>query len=108
LTRLKKPFVRWSKLSLGGLLVGCVLLLNALAASPSLHEWVHTDAGQTDHQCAVTLFAHGQMDASFAIVAVMVPSSPADFFPQPSVSVSSAIVETLPPGRGPPVSLLHS
>jgi hypothetical protein len=108
LPHFKTTFARWSRLSLGSLLVGCVLLLNALAASPTLHEWVHTDAGQTEHQCAVTLFAHGQMDASVAVAAAAVPSSPADFFPQPSVSVSSTIVETLPPGRGPPVSLLHS
>jgi hypothetical protein len=54
-----QSFLRRSRLLLGSLLVGCVLLLNALAASPKLHVWFHVDAGQPGHQCAVTLFAHG-------------------------------------------------
>ena len=49
-----------------------VLLLNVLAASPELHAWVHGPAvaaqhnghdhapvGDSDHECAVTLFASG-------------------------------------------------
>ena len=49
-----------------------VVLLNLLAASPELHAWVHGDehapahstpghepVGDDDHECAVTLFAHG-------------------------------------------------
>ena len=41
------------------LVVG-VLWLTALSASPDLHEWVHPDAGDPDHDCAVTLFSSGQ------------------------------------------------
>ena len=49
-----------------------VLLLNVLAASPELHAWVHgpqegaqhtgpdhAPVGDSDHECAVTLFASG-------------------------------------------------
>lgn len=36
-----------------------LLWLLALAASPSLHELVHPDAGHEDHDCAVTVFLSG-------------------------------------------------
>lgn len=41
------------------LLVVLVLMLGILAVCPELHEWFHRDAGQAEHVCAVTLFAHG-------------------------------------------------
>src|SRR5271166_1428409 len=46
------------------LLCGVVLFLAALAASPSLHEWLHHDADEPGHECAVTLFLHGQVSAA--------------------------------------------
>jgi len=49
---------------------GCaalVVLLAVLAASPALHEWLHHDAGDTNHECAVTLFQHGAGLATTAI-----------------------------------------
>jgi hypothetical protein len=52
------------------LLCAMVLFLAALAASPSLHEWLHHDANEPDHECAVTVFVHGQVDAT-TIVPVM-------------------------------------
>ncbi len=52
------------------LLCAFVLFLAALAASPSLHEWLHHDANEPDHECAVTLFLHGQVNAT-TIVPVM-------------------------------------
>jgi hypothetical protein len=52
------------------LLCAMVLFLAALAASPSLHEWLHHDANEPDHDCAITLFAHGQVNAT-TIVPVM-------------------------------------
>ncbi len=48
----------------GVLLCGMVLFLSALAASPSLHKWLHHDADDPDHECAITLFAHGQVSAA--------------------------------------------
>lgn len=85
-----------------------VLLLNLLAASSSLHERFHADAGQVGHQCAVTLFAHGQVDSPVVDVAANIPVSPVGFFPLTSATVPNALVATLPPGRGPPAPLLHS
>jgi hypothetical protein len=52
------------------MLCAMVLFLAALAASPSLHQWLHHDANEADHECAVTLFAHGQVNAT-TIVPVM-------------------------------------
>jgi len=87
------------------LLIAFVLLLNMLAASPSLHEWFHTDAGQAEHQCAVTLFAHGHMDSatvevSAAVTAVLIEATPQILF-----SVFTSAIENLPAGRAPPVSV---
>ena len=60
-----------SRLLAGGC-VALVALLAILAASPALHEWLHKDAGDADHECAVTLFLHGLEDAAAAVTAVAV------------------------------------
>jgi len=90
------------------LLIGFVLLLNTLAAVPPLHELIHKDAGEAAHQCAVTLFAHGQVDSPVAAVAACIPVAPVQALPLVSISVFNVLAATLPPGRGPPVSLLPS
>jgi hypothetical protein len=104
----KNSFIKHLRVLFGILSVLFVLLLNLLAASPSLHELIHADAGKAGHQCAVTLFAHGQVDSPTVDVAVPVPAAPIEFSPQVLVSISNALVATLPPGRGPPDSCLHS
>lgn len=50
------------------LAVALVLLLTILAGSPQAHERLHADAGQAEHECAVTMFSHA---ADTALVAVM-------------------------------------
>jgi hypothetical protein len=86
------------------LLTGLVLLLNALAASPELHELFHADAGHSEHQCAVTLFAHGQMDSATVEVSALAPVVSVDSAPQIVFSVFAPAIENLPAGRAPPVS----
>lgn len=54
-------------IAVGGIVL--VLLLAVLAASPQLHAWLHGDAGEADHECAVTLFQHGA-DAVVEVLAV--------------------------------------
>jgi len=93
---------------LASLLVGLVLLLDAMAACPNLHELIHHDADAPGHECAVTIFAHGQVDSPVVEVAAIMPVAPVEFLPQTLVSSFNAPVESLPPGRGPPASLLHS
>jgi hypothetical protein len=44
------------------------LAVQAMAAVPALHALVHSNANDVSHQCAVTLFLHGQVHASSASV----------------------------------------
>jgi hypothetical protein len=52
---------RIAKSAIAGLLLVSWLFTTAMAACPALHEYFHHDAGSPDHQCAVTLFTHGQL-----------------------------------------------
>jgi hypothetical protein len=45
-----------------GLMLGLVLVLQLFAASSSLHHWLHSDSNSSNHQCAITLLARGQID----------------------------------------------
>ncbi|HEX4350420.1 MAG TPA: hypothetical protein VH251_08525 [Verrucomicrobiae bacterium] len=101
-------FNRPSQAVIASLLAGLVLLLNAMAASPSLHEWFHADAGESGHQCAVTLFAHGQVDSSTVDVIVASPQTFVASNPTVEISVFSPAIENLPAGRAPPVSFSNS
>jgi len=87
------------------LLASLVLLLGTLAVSPELHELIHKDANEAGHQCAITVFAHGQVDSVSVDVAVVTPSVLCTTISLPAVQVFSATVENLPFGRGPPASV---
>jgi hypothetical protein len=105
LRHLRKSLAQWGRLSWGSLLVGLVLLLNAMAASPELHELIHADAGHADHQCAVTLFGHGQIDSS---VVAMVPAAATASFPicfRFEIFAFAPAIENLPAGRAPPAAV---
>jgi hypothetical protein len=105
LPHLRKSLAKWGRLSLGSLLVGLVLLLDAMAASPELHELIHADAGQADHQCAVTLFGHGQIDSS---VVAVVPAAATALVPiclRFEISAFAPAIENLPAGRAPPAAV---
>lgn len=96
------------RIPLGILSILIILLLNLLAASPSLHELLHADAGQPGHQCAVTVFAHGKVDSTTVEVAAVTPTVCLEVFQPGYISFISTSVNTLPPGRAPPVSFLQS
>jgi hypothetical protein len=38
-----------------------VIFLSLVGSSPALHKLIHSDAGAPDHNCAITLFSHGQI-----------------------------------------------
>ena len=78
-------------------------LLDAMAACPELHELIHHDAGAPEHECAVTLFAHGHVDAVSLEVPVIATTVPFAAVPQVSFSVFTPAIENLPAGRAPPV-----
>lgn len=85
--------------------VALVLLLGILAASPTLHEWLHHDAGSPDHVCAVTLFQHSADAAAaavilLAVVWVFVASAATNPISRDLVPVR----HRLPPGNAPPAS----
>jgi hypothetical protein len=80
-----------------------VLVLVTLATSPVAHAWLHPDAHDSDHNCAVTLYAQGTP------VPVTVVSVPLIVWRQVDISAPSGetCVRTapsyrLPPGCGPP------
>jgi hypothetical protein len=64
-----------ARLVAGLLLVGLFLLGQALAASALLHEWLHEDAANPTHVCAVTVLSHSQTEAPMLAVSAPSPAS---------------------------------
>ena len=99
----KRHLKAYGQAAIASLLAGLVLLLNAMAASPSLHEWFHHDTSQPEHQCAVTMFAHGKVDSASVEVPISAPLNFIEAVPSVCTSVFSPVIENLPAGRAPPV-----
>lgn len=93
---------RFTKAAVGCLLICVILLLDAMAVCPALHQLLHKDAAQPGHECAVTIFTHGKIDAATVDVPVFVTTVLLGAAPPVEFSVFSTSVEYLPPGRGPP------
>ena len=87
------------------MLAGLVLLLNAMVACPQLHELLHADADKASHQCAVTLFAHGQVDSATVEIFAIVPAVSIEATLPFEFSTFAPAIENLPAGRAPPVSV---
>lgn len=85
-----------------------ILLLNLLAADPSLHKWFHHDAGQADHQCVVALFAHGKVDCASVDVPVCATLTFVESLPRVEFSLFAPAIDHLPAGRAPPASASNS
>ena len=85
------------------MLVALVLLLDAMVACPDLHELIHHDAGAPEHECAVTLFAHGHVDAVAVEVSVIATTVPFVTIPPVSFFIFTPAIKNLPAGRAPPV-----
>jgi hypothetical protein len=85
------------------LLVVMVLVLATLATSPVAHAWLHADAHDSHHVCAVTLYAQG---TTVPLTVVSVPSiawrQVAVTAPAGETSARTAPSYLLPPGCGPP------
>ena len=82
-------FGRVAKTALAVFLGLQILLLLALAASPTLHHALHHDSDKVDHDCLVTAFAKGTLDGSelmpmaiFAVVGVIFSVLLAKVFPR--------------------------
>jgi hypothetical protein len=99
---MKNRFYQSSKSTLAALLIGLILLLNAMAACPALHELIHKDADKPGHECAVTMFAHGKVESATVEISVILPTASIEGVPQIEFSVFSVAIEYLPQGRAPP------
>jgi len=91
---------------LGALLLGLFMGLQVLASVPFLHALVHADCHDPTHECGVTLFTHGKIDAADSAVAI-IRAAPVLMTDRPTEDGASISLEQpLPPGRGPPCPLL--
>lgn len=84
--------------------LGLFLFLQALVICPGLHELVHHDANEPDHDCAVTLFSHGHVDAASAVVILLPAPERVIFNPSSPAAIFVSTDLRLLPGRGPPAS----
>jgi hypothetical protein len=86
-------------------LAALVLVLAVLAVCPALHEWLHPDACHEDHECAVTLFAHGITPVLAEIIlAVIAVCFVAAVAPALATLYLAPPRYWLHPERGPPLS----
>ncbi len=78
-----------------------------LSVSPRLHERVHPDAKQSQHECAVTFVASGSYNRAAQPPLVSAPNLPIQFSKVPALSptwvgslfLSARIFEHAPPAR---------
>jgi hypothetical protein len=98
----RKHSNQFGKAFIALLLVGMILLLDAMAACPALHELIHKDADKAGHECAVTMFAHGKVESATVEIPAIVPTASIENTPQIGFSVFSTAIENLPQGRAPP------
>lgn len=76
--------------------------MDAMASDEALHKLIHHDADEPGHECAVTLFAHGQVESVSCEVPVIAPATVVEPAPRIEFSVVSPTIKNLPPGRAPP------
>src|SRR5262245_43522049 len=86
-----------------GWLVLWMLLSSVLAASPALHEKFHDGAGDSSHQCAVTLIEQQQLVAAELHTLIVILDGP-EAKPFVPVVISFVSHDDVPllPGRAPP------
>jgi len=94
--------LKFGKSFVAVLLGGLVLFMAVLASSETLHKLIHKDADKASHQCAVTLFAHGQVESAVCDVPAVLPTALVETTPHIEFSVLSTAIENLPHGRAPP------
>lgn len=95
-------FSKRAKRGLAALGLGVFLLLQAMVTFPGLHELFHHDASEPDHQCAVTLFVHGQVHCADVAVPLLRPEPLPVFIQSLREAVFVSADVRLLPVRGPP------
>jgi hypothetical protein len=96
---------RFLRSSVAATLTAGILWVLALAASPQLHEALHHDADEPDHDCAVTLFLHGACDGTSAVqmVPVFLPARPSPLAEMCSQEVAALFLLTSVLEHAPPL-----
>lgn len=89
---------------LAALLASLVLFLASMAASPVAHGVFHHDSADTNHQCAITMFAHGVENVGGADSSSWMPAPAHQEAPAIAESIATAEPAHLrPPSSGPPL-----
>jgi hypothetical protein len=98
-------FARQAKAGICGLAMVLLLFSLALAASPALHHYFHSDSNSPAHTCLATLLAHGRVlssEASVAVAFVVLAILLLVVFKAPVPPCERDL--RLPAGRAPPLS----
>jgi hypothetical protein len=98
----RRHFNSTGERAIAALLVALILFIDVMAACPALHELIHHDADEPGHECAVTMFAHGQVESVTVDVPPAPPTAAIEVAPRIFFSVFRPVIQCLPPGRGPP------
>ena len=94
-----------AKPAIAGLLVGLLFFAVTLSVCPSLHQYLHHDAGEPDHHCLISLFAQGQVNAADGAVAVIAFFLAVVYFTAWALTCASPAPDfRLSPSRAPPLS----
>jgi hypothetical protein len=103
---LSPGMMKKARQGLGFFCLGVFLAIYAMAAIPGLHTLAHNGARDAQHECAVTLFAHGQVHCASTVVEWRQPTSVLlSSAPAPRAIFVSADIRLLP-SRGPPGGFL--
>lgn len=84
--------------------LGCWLLAQVAALSPTLHHWLHADSSSPEHQCAAVLFKEGQIEPATPPAPAVPPGELIYLRPENGPEGHFRLVEWLPPGRAPPAA----
>ena len=89
--------------AIGVVLLLLFLVLVVFAASPELHQTIHSDANTAGHHCAISALSQGHFEPPACnpplCTAPVLSSCSTPFVP----SVFGGAIELLPPGRAPPI-----
>ena len=92
-----------ARFAVTGIVALMILFLGLGAASPAIHKWIHRDANQPGHECAITQFQRQQFLFSGVAIAVVIVA--ASFSVALSLATGVLLPQVsfqLPPGRAPP------
>jgi hypothetical protein len=96
---------QWRSLSRRGFAVVGALFyffLSLVSVDHALHECLHENAGQPDHECVLTLLSQGQIEAGQVTVEPAVQTTRFIAFSLSHEILPTPVMRGLPPSRGPP------